>query len=270
MEQRERSRLAVAEKAAREGGSIAQQFSRQGVVVDTKSGKTDYVTQADRDAQDRIIDTISSVYPDEPIIGEEGNAPKSVPESGPAWVVDPIDGTNNYVRNIPLWTTSVGAVIDGEPVAACNYLPLLDELYSADVTGARRNGFSISVNDRKDPGAATVVPTLWWGFDARDEYADATAAIVNRFGDMRRFGSIQVTLAMIAEGALEGAISNVPQNPWDTIAGVYLVRQAGGTVTDIHGDRWHHGSEGIVASNGHIHESVLKATREIGLESPGY
>lgn len=256
-------RVAIAEKAARDGGAVARSWFREELPVDTKGGKTDVVTRADREAQERIIDVISEAYPDEPIVGEEGDAEKRVPESGFAWVVDPIDGTNNFVRKMPIWTTSVAAVRDGEPIAACNFLPMLGDTYSADSRGSRRNGVPITVNDRQDPDRCTVVPTLWWEFDARDEYAAATSAIVERFGDLRRLGSIQVCLAMLAEGSLEGVLSNIRPNPWDTIAGVYLVRQAGGTVTDMYGDRWEHASQGIVASNGRVHESVLEATQAI-------
>ena len=256
-------RVAIAEKAARDGGAVARNWFREELPVDTKSGKTDVVTRADREAQDRIIEVITEAYPDEPIVGEEEDAMKTVPHSGPAWVADPIDGTNNFVRKMPIWTTSVAAVRDGEPVAACNYLPMMGDTYSADSRGARRNGDPISVNDREDPERCTVVPTLWWEFDARDEYAAATKAIVERFGDLRRLGSIQVCLAMLAEGSLEGVLSNIWPNPWDTIAGVYLVRQAGGTVTDIHGDPWTHASQGIVASNGRVHQSVLEATQDV-------
>ncbi|WP_290816959.1 inositol monophosphatase [Halovivax sp.] len=258
------STAAVAERAAREGGAVANERFRGKGAVETKSGKTDYVTEADRLAQRRVVDVVSAAYPEDAIVGEEEDVAKSVPETGRAWVIDPIDGTHNFVRHLPLWTTSVAAVADGEPLAACNYLPPFDAAYVAGDGETTRNGTSVSVSDTADPEACTVAPTFYWGRDARDEYAAAARAIVERFGDMRRLGSIQVSLALLAEGALDGVVTNLTPNPWDSIAGVHLVRRAGGTVTDVHGEPWRLDSEGLVASNGRVHDEVLDAAREIG------
>jgi myo-inositol-1(or 4)-monophosphatase len=104
---------------------------------------------------------------------------------------------------------------------------------------------------------------MLWGRDRRDEYAAACRAVVERFGDLRRLGSAQAQLAMVAAGTLDGVVTNVYANPWDTVAGVHLIRLAGGTVTDVHGDRWRHDSHGLVASNGAIHEQLLGAAQEI-------
>lgn len=262
-------RAAVAEQAARAGGRVAFETFRADLPIETKEGKTDYVTQADRDAQKRVGEVIGEAFPGEPIVGEEdevGDANprrEAVPEEGPAWIVDPIDGTNNYVREIPVWATSVAAVVDGEPVAAATVLPALDDIYTSGPDWVERNDESIEVSSHTDPERFTVVPTFWWEFDAREEYARAGRAIVERFGDLRRWGCAQAALAMLADGGFEGVLTNRHTNPWDTVAGVHLVREAGGVVTDLHGDRWHHDSEGLVASNGTRHEIVLEAAREI-------
>ncbi len=79
---------------------------------------------------------------------------------------------------------------------------------------------------------------------------------------MRRFGCAQIVLGMVASGALDGTVTNIVPNPWDTVAGVFMVRQAGGTVTDIHGEPWTTGSRGLVASNGEAHDEVLAAARD--------
>jgi myo-inositol-1(or 4)-monophosphatase len=99
--------------------------------------------------------------------------------------------------------------------------------------------------------------------DRRDEYARACEAIVERFADLRRPGSAQAALAELAAGSVEGVVTNVDTNPWDTVAGVHLVRQAGGRVTDLEGNRWRHDSRGLVASNGHLHDEVLAAAQAI-------
>lgn len=256
-------RAEVAERAARAGGDLAMSQFRDDIVVETKDGKTDVVTQADRDAQSRVIETIREAFPDDAIVGEEEDAAKTIPDAGPAWVIDPIDGTSNFVRNIPIWATSVAATIDGEPVAATNAMPALGDYYVADSEETRLNGEPVGVSDREDPETCTVSPTLWWDFDHREEFADAVGAIVERFGDMRRFGCAQATLGMVADGGLDGTMSDVRPNPWDTVAGVHLVRNAGGKATDVEGEHWRHDSQGLVVSNGRVHEAVLEAVRSV-------
>ena len=256
-------RAALARRAATAGSEVAAREYRTGIDVETKSGKTDVVTEADRETQRRVIEVIREERPDDAIVGEEEDELKAVPDEGDAWVIDPIDGTNNYVREIPIWTTSVAAVRDGEPVAATNASPALGDTYVSGPDGVEVNGDAISVSERTDPATFTVAPTFWWGFDRRDEYAAICREIVERFGDMRRFGCAQLTLAMVARGSLEGTITNVAPNPWDTVAGVHMVRRAGGTVTDLDGDRWRHDSGGLVASNGEAHDEVLAAARNV-------
>lgn len=257
------TRAAVARRAARAGAAVAAAQFRANVAVETKSGKTDVVTEADRAAQRRVLEVVAESYPDDAVVGEEEDAAKTVPETGDSWVVDPIDGTNNFVRDVPFWATAVAAVADGEPVAACNAAPALGDVYTADESGTYLDGAEVSVSPVDDPDRAAVSPTIWWPPDRRDEYARACEAIVSRFADLRRFGSAQVTLGMVASGSMEGTITNVEASPWDTIAGVYLVRQAGGRVTGLDGERWTHDSRGLVASNGHLHDEVLAAARDI-------
>lgn len=257
------SRPAVAERAATAGAELAVDVFRTGIDADTKASNTDLVTEADRNAQARVIEVIEAEYPDEPIVGEEDDAPKTVPEEGPAWIVDPIDGTTNFVNDIRVWGTAVAAVRDGEPVGAAVVLPALGDSYTADREAAYLNGTAISVSETSEPEVATVSPLMLWDADNRAQYAAATRELVRRYADLRRFGSAQATLALIAAGSLDGGFTNLVSYPWDSVAGVHLVRQAGGTVTDRHGDRWRHDSEGLVVSNGRLQDSLLAATRGI-------
>jgi myo-inositol-1(or 4)-monophosphatase len=255
-------RAAVAKRAAEAGAAVAHEGFRSDIDVETK-GEDDVVTEADRAAQRTVIEAIRESFPDDAIVGEEEDERKTVPGDGAAWVIDPIDGTNNYVRDVRVWATAVAAVIDGEPVAAAIVAPALGDTYTADATGAYRNGEPIAVSDVSEPRAAAVDPTIWWDHNARDEYARACEAIVTRFGDMRRLGAAQVVLPTVADGGLEGTITNLRANPWDTVAGVFVIRQAGGRVTDLEGNRWRHDSNGLVASNGALHDEVLAAANEI-------
>ncbi|WP_459193735.1 inositol monophosphatase family protein [Halosimplex sp. J119] len=258
-----RERAAVAERAARAGGSVAESLFRRDISVETKDNETDYVTRADREAQEETLATIREHYPGEPVVAEENDAPTEVPESGTAWVVDPIDGSHNFVRGGRTWATSVGAVDGGEPVAAATVCPAIGDAVVAADGAVERNGEPVTVSDRTDPERCMVAPTVWWPHDRRDEFAAATRAAVSRFGDVRRPGSVQTALARLAAGELDGVFTNVDAHPWDTIAGVHLVRQAGGRVTDLDGERWRHDSVGLVASNGGVHDAVLDAATEI-------
>ncbi len=258
-----RRRATVAVDAATAGATVAGDAFRTGIAVEQKSRETDVVTQADRDAQETVIDHVRESFPTDAIVGEEDDALKQVPETGPAWIVDPIDGTNNFVDGIRAYGTAVATVVDGDPVAGAIVFPSLGDTYRVGPDGVFRNDKALSVSDERDPSAATVCPTFWWDYDERDRYAAVTRSIVDRFDDMRRFGCAQLELAMVASGALEGAITDLPTNAWDTVAGVAMIRAAGGTVTDLAGDRWRHDSTGLVASNGRVHEEVLAAARAI-------
>lgn len=257
---------ALAHRAATAGADHARRLFRSDLAVETKTGKTDVVTRADREAQRAVVDELREADPDAAIVGEEDDALKTVPAAGRAWVIDPIDGTHNYVRGGRCWTTSVALVEDGEPVAAANVLPALGDTYRSVDGEVRRDGTPVTTSDRTDPETCVVCPTIWWPMDRRGEYARATRAVVERFGDLKRPGSAQAALGRLAAGELDGVITNVSTNPWDTIAGVHLVRVAGGRVTDLDGECWTHDARGLVASNGRIHDAVRSAARDIDAE----
>jgi myo-inositol-1(or 4)-monophosphatase len=250
--------IQAVERAATAGATVAKSHFDSDLTVDTKSDKTDVLTVADRSAQKRVIDELRKQFTEEPIVAEEGELQKNPNSTGTCFVVDPIDGTNNFVRSIPLWATSVARLEDGECVAASTVAPLGFGTVVADERDTRRDGDSISVSDRSDPELCNVVPTLWWDYNDRDEYSGVCEGITSRFADLKRYGSTQLELAFLAAGQIDAVVTNRQGPAWDTVAGVHLVRQAGGTVTDVYGDRWTHESKGLVASNGEIHEIALE------------
>jgi len=256
-------RLRLAKRAASQGGAVAMDAFRRTVGVETKAHKNDLVSEADRAAQKRVIETLDAES-DAPVVGEEDGAERSVPDAGRAWVVDPIDGTANYLRGIRTWTTSVAAVEDGRPVAAASVAPAADDTYAAGADGARLNGESVAVSDREDAETFAVAVLGWGPHGERGDYARLASRIVERFGDMRRFGSMQTALAFVAAGSLDAAITTGRPNPWDSVAGAHLVRAAGGRVTDRSGADWRHDSDALVASNGHCHDAVLAVARAVG------
>lgn len=265
MNSRQGSKLSVAQAAARAGGEEALSLFRTELESENKVAETDrivnpgdVVTAADRRAQQTVIETIEANYPDDTIVGEEDDALKTVPETGVAWVIDPIDGTYNFARGNSYWTTSIAVVRNGDPIGAVNFIPALSDMYTAGPNGVERNGNPITVSDRPEPKYSTVATPGIPDFGHREQFADGIREIVNQFGNLRRYGSAQVALALVAGGIIEGVVTDYRLNPWDTIAGAYMIEQAGGTVTDIYGDEWNVTSHGIVASNGKSHEALLQ------------
>jgi len=280
-----RQRTAVVERAARAGGAVARDAFRGTLTIDTKSNKNDLVTDADRETQRQIVHTIADAFPDEPFVCEEdidiratteaggddstgpavtqtGPMVESVPDTGPCWVVDPIDGTANFARGNVLWASSVASVVDGETVAAATYLPVVQDIYTAGPESATRNGQRLAVTDRTDPETFAVGLVAAWPSDRSGRLGALVQAVNERFGDSRRYGTLQATLGFVASGELEAAVTTEPTTPWDTIAGVELVRSAGGAVTDVDGNRWTRDSDGLVASNGNAHDEVLAAVEQ--------
>jgi myo-inositol-1(or 4)-monophosphatase len=255
--------METARVAARRGGAVALDSFRETISFETKANKTDVVSAVDREAQRTVIEAIRERFPDDAVIAEEDDASETVPDGGAAWIVDPIDGTSNYLRGLRSWATSVAAVVDERPVAAVSVFPALEDTYSVGPDGAFRNDQSLSVSDRTDPETFVVAPLLWWDHDRRDEYAAAAEAILDRFGDLVRLRCAQLTLAQVAAGGIDAAITNVDPDPWDVVAGAFAIEQAGGTVTDLDGNSWTHASTGLVASNGACHQRVLDAARHI-------
>jgi myo-inositol-1(or 4)-monophosphatase len=254
----------VATHVASAAGAVAAGYFGRDPATTTKDNPTDYVTEADHAAQATAVALLADRFPDDALVAEEDGASSTLPGTGQAWVVDPIDGTNNFVRGIPLWASSVAGIVDGEPVAAATAMPAVGETVSAADGGTVLDGRPVATSDRASLDACTVAPTVWLGMDRREEYGGMVANLLARFGDVRRFGSAQVTLAAVATGGLEGAVTTVAAHPWDTVAGVHLVRRAGGTVTDLDGDPWRYDSTGLVASNGceSVHGALLESVSD--------
>ena len=253
-------RETMAVEAARAGAAVAADLFRTSLDVETKASVTDYVTEADTGAQRRIVERIEETYPADAVVGEEGDARKHLREGETAWVIDPIDGTTNYVRGLPVWATSVAAVVDSDPVAAVNYLPAMETEYRAGTEGTTRDGEATGVSTETALAASVVAPTLRYG-RGDDDHRRMLSTLSSAVGDVRRLGSAQTALSLVADGRIDAAVGVGSAHPWDTVAGVHLIRRAGGTVTDIAGDPWTPRSEGLVASGGGIHDDLLALLR---------
>lgn len=201
--------------------------------VQTKSSPVDIVTAADRAAENAIIDGIVSRRPDDAVLAEEGGDRPG--RSGVRWLIDPIDGTTNYVYDLPAYSVSIAAEIDGTVVAGAVYEPRGETLYSAVLgRGARRNGQPISCSDKSDLASALVATGFGYVVDRRRGQAEVLLELLPRVRDIRRFGSAALDLCLLACGQVD-AYYERGLNPWDLAAGTLVAAEAGAVLGDLRG-----------------------------------
>lgn len=245
--------LALATDAARTAGSLLLERFRAGATgVETKTSATDMVSDADRAAEDVIVAMIKAARPTDSILGEESGATSG--SSGLRWVVDPLDGTTNYLYGIAQWAVSIAVEDDDGVAVAVVFDPPRDELFTARRgEGAHRNGRRLAV--RQTPSVAQALCAT--GFSYRpDERTVAARALVDLIGsvrDIRRAGAAALDLAWVAAGRLDGYFE-FPIEWWDTAAGTLLVTEAGGRWARIGGD-------GLVAASEPIFADLLAMVR---------
>ncbi len=254
--------LDTAIAAARAAGAILRErFARPHEV--TSKGLRNLVTEADILAQDAIVATIRTRYPDHQIYTEEsgqvlGNDPSH------RWLVDPLDGTTNYARGIPYFSVSIAIERDGALQAGVIYDPLGERLFQAAAgEGAYLDGKRLAVSERAD--LIDAILDLGWARRqaARLECLRAADVLGPRLGSARTMGSAALGLAAVAAG-WEEIFFHAELAPWDMAAGALLVREAGGMVTTIAGGVWDVWAGGILASNGLLHEEVLRLLAQSG------
>ena len=223
--------LDVAVQTARAAGDVALAWTRRsGLEVEHKSGPSDLVSQADRDAEHAAREVLSRLRPDDAVVGEEAAA--TAGSTGVSWYVDPIDGTTNYLYGRDDWCVSVAAVVDGLTVAAAVLEPVPGRLTTAVPGGGTRcDGERVQV--RRPPSLSVAVLELGLGRGERRARAGSVyGAVVPRLRDVRRGGSAAIALANVARGRAD-AVWNPGLQPWDMAAGVLLVIEAGGVVGDL-------------------------------------
>jgi myo-inositol-1(or 4)-monophosphatase len=247
-----------ASEIALEGGKRLREFLAQGVETEYK-GDVDLVTIADRTVEKLIRTRLGEVFPEHGIYGEEGTRDRMEGEF--RWYVDPLDGTTNFAHGFPQFCVSMGleqrpahlkAEEDGTLVAAVIYDPMRDELFTAERgKGAFVNGRPIHVSAIPELAEALLAT----GFPSRKRHNSPNVHFYHEFTlrshGVRRAGSAALDLAYVASGRLD-AFWEFNLNPWDTAAGILLIEEAGGTVTDFSGKPYRLDSREILASNGNI------------------
>ena len=245
--------LSIAIEAATAAGNLlVRRFGRAAGNVSAKSSPTDLVSDADRAADELLREFLSSKRPDDGLVSEESSGRDS--STGLNWVVDPLDGTVNFLFGIPWWCVSV-AVEDGEgALAGAIFDPNLDETFAAERGGgAFLNGEPITVSDVSDAAQALVGTGFGYDSERRRDQAEVVARVLPQVRDIRRMGSAALDLAALACGRLD-AFYEAPLEHWDRAAGLLLVGEAGGRITALPGGSA--SSDGVIASGPRIHDAL--------------
>jgi myo-inositol-1(or 4)-monophosphatase len=255
----------VAVEAARTAGRLLRDEISGQRRIGYKGSPTNLVTDMDARAEALILDRLRAAFADDAVLAEEAGAGSG--RSGRRWIVDPLDGTTNYAHGVPLFAVSVALEVEGRVALGVVYDPSRDELYVAELgAGARLNDAPITVS-----AAGTLDESLLatgFPYDVRQTRANLAefAAFTLRARAVRRLGSAVLYLAWVAAGRFDG-YWELSVGPWDVAAGMLLVEEAGGRVSDLAGGRLDLGAPAIVASNGRIHDemlAVLAAVRGAG------
>ncbi len=254
---------------AQQAGSRLREFFAQGVATEYK-GDVDLVTVADRTVERLIRTRLGEEFPEHGIYGEEGTRERLDQEF--RWYVDPLDGTTNFAHGVPHFCVSMGLerrpkdLPDGEDgviVAGVIYDPMLDETYCAERgKGATLNGRPIRVSSTPELAEGLVAT----GFPSRKRHDSPNIHFYHEFTlrshGVRRAGSAALDLAYVAAGRFEG-FWEFNLNPWDTAAGILLVQEAGGRISDFAGQTFRLDSREVLASNGLIHDELVGMFKDL-------
>lgn len=245
--------LHIAIAAAQAGAEIIREYFGASPDPEYK-GKFDPVTAIDRAAEEAIVDVITKARPDDDVLAEEGGG---TTHPGRHWIVDPLDGTVNFVHGIPHVSVSVALYEGTKGLVGVVHDPLRDELFTAmDGGGARLNGHVISVSDVTDINRSIVATGFPYDHDVHAESLSIVVReMLKEINGLRRMGSAALDLAWVAAGRYD-AYWELGIAPWDGAAGMVLVREAGGVVTDPFGRHSTPSMGLVVSTNGHLHDQI--------------
>jgi myo-inositol-1(or 4)-monophosphatase len=253
--------LNAAREAARRGAEQLENW--RGRFKAREKGRADLVSEADHAAQDAIRDYLQRRFPDHLFVGEEGDALKKRPPAGspPVWVVDPLDGTTNYIHDCPMYCVSIGLEVAGELVVGVVYDPRAQEMFgAAKGLGAFLGDKRIHVSKVAKLGDALLSTGFAPSPDANHRASEWWMKFTDQSQSLRRTGSTALNLAWLSCGRFDGYYA-FDNHPWDVAGGFVLVREAGGMVTRIDGGREDAFAPDQIASNGQLHDQILAVLR---------
>lgn len=251
--------LRIAIDAARAGGDILSEKFETSLKTKQKEDES-FVTEADEASESKIIEIIKHVYPDHGILGEESGADES--DSAYRWIIDPLDGTANFMNGIPIFSVSVALEYAGQITTGAVYNPVTNSLFYAERgEGAFWNDESIRVSQNKEKNVIVTLGKSTEKID-RDRMNLLFVDLQEKGIRTRHLGSAALEMAYLARGGTEGYI-NLGTQIWDYAAGIILLQEAGGHITNLDGSEWTGDSDHFVASNGLIHDTLIEQTKEL-------
>ncbi len=244
--------------AARRAGDLIMRYRNRvhNLKVSSK-GRNDFVTEVDRQAEAAIIDTIRKAYPAHGFLGEETGQQGNTEAY---WIIDPLDGTTNYLHDFPAFCVSLAFCVRGQIEHGVIYDPMSQELFTASRgDGAQLEGHKIRVSNRRSlEGALIGTGFPFRGHDLHlDEYLAMFREVISETAGIRRAGSAALDLAYVAAGRLDG-FWEIGLKSWDVAAGVLMIREAGGMVSDLTGGDGFMESGNIVGGNPRVHTALHK------------
>jgi myo-inositol-1(or 4)-monophosphatase len=245
--------------AAKEAGKfLLDNFGNIGSIE--HKGDRNLATNLDKEAEKIIVDKIRKKFPGHGILAEEGGSKHADREY--LWIIDPLDGTHNYIRNIPVFGVSIGIVHKHRFVAGAIYMPVEDELYAGEKNnGSYKNGKKIRVSSKAKLEDCSI------SFDSSIRYSSevmlkALGELAHESFNIRMFGSSVRILSYVAEGKLDASVE-FHDMPWDFAGSVAIIEEAGGKLSNLKGERLSYRSVGYIASNKLIHDKILRIIRRI-------
>ncbi len=253
---------AVAIEAATRAGKLLRAESGKERQVAFKGGPTNLVTEMDRRAESLIIDALQARFPTHAILSEERGS--TGPASPYRWIIDPLDGTTNYAHGFPVYAVSIALEVEARVVLGVAYDPNLDECFVAERgKGSFLNGAKLRVSETATLNASLLATGFPYNIrETRDTNLAEYAAFSLRAQAVRRIGSAVLYLCYVAGGRLDG-YWELRVGPWDAAAGALMVEEAGGRVTNLQGGPLVAERPQVVASNGRIHDEMLRVLKEV-------
>jgi myo-inositol-1(or 4)-monophosphatase len=246
--------IEVAVEAAHSAGAILREYYGKEKRVEFK-GEIDLVTEVDKKSEKTIVEILKGHFPDHSILAEEGS--NSRESSDYKWIIDPLDGTTNYAHDYPFFAVSIGLEKAGEILAGVVYHPIWNELFVAEKGGgAFLNGRRIQVSRVENLRRSLI--TTGFPYDLNQIPPEAFAYFknfINSAQAIRRDGSAALDMCFLAMGKMDG-FWEMGLKPWDTAAGLIIVQEAGGRVTNFRSNSYSIYEKEILASNGLIHEQM--------------
>ncbi len=255
----------MAETAEKAGRALLRDFNEVEHLQVSKKGPGDFVSNADHKAEKIIMEQLQKARPSYSFLMEEGGVKKGT-DASLKWIVDPLDGTTNFLHGLPHWAISIALEKDGEVVAGVVYDPIKDEMFSAEKgTGAIMTGRRMRVSSRTD-FSQCLIAIGGARFNNKDyEIYMAELAAVTPFAATRRFGAASLDICYVAAGRFD-AFWERGLKAWDVAAAALIVKEAGGYVSDMDGGKDYVYGGSFITGNPAIHGDLLKRLKAVGKE----